>query len=241
MIKTNNNCQISPKVSFGILTDVQYADTDDVETIYGSHRYYRNSLNQVKKAVDSWQTYERETNTKLSFVLQLGDLIDGKAKSNPEEAVKQVLDELNKQFPVLENDSEKILHIWGNHEMYNFKRKNLAKTSLFTRRILKQTENLTEAANYYTYDINPDLVLICLDYYELSVIGHDPDNQHYIKAMNILKSVNKNSNLNDCSDLPEELIHMVAYNGGLSQDILDKFFFLYYLSNVLRVIFLRFK
>jgi hypothetical protein len=208
-----NNISL-PMVAFGLLTDVQYADTDDFITIYGSHRFYRNSLNQVRKAVDSWRAYELQTNTKLSFILQLGDLIDGKAKSNPHQAIGHVLGELERQFSDSKQNSNRLLHIWGNHEMYNFKREILVNTPLFTRRSLNQTDNHSDRANYYTYDISPRLVLICLDYYELSVIGNEADSQHYIEAMDLLKSVNKNSNLNDSSDLPDGMHHMVAYNGG---------------------------
>lgn len=205
-----------PLTAFGLITDIQYADTPDVLTAYGAYRYYRNGLNLVKNAVSCWQTYEKINNTKLKFILQLGDLIDGKAKSDPHTAMNKVLSELENHFSTEElrsSTDSKLLHIWGNHEMYNFKRDLLIKTPLYTRGHLMRDDHGNKA-NYYSLDLTEKLALICLDYYEYSVIGHEDDDIHFIKAMQLIKSHNKNENLNDSSNLPDDLVHMCAYNGG---------------------------
>jgi manganese-dependent ADP-ribose/CDP-alcohol diphosphatase len=62
--------QEKPFFSFGLMTDVQYADRDNSGT-----RYYRNSLGKLKEAV---QIFNKE---KVAFVLHLGDLINDNLKS----------------------------------------------------------------------------------------------------------------------------------------------------------------
>ena len=75
------------------------------------NRYYRNSINLVKEAVKDWRS-----NHDLKFVIQLGDLIDGKSNAinDSARALDVVLTELKNSFR--ESNTEEILHIWGNHE-----------------------------------------------------------------------------------------------------------------------------
>ena len=205
-----------PLLTFGILTDIQYADVDDGASNKGKKRYYRQSLDKVKNAVISWKNYEKNNDQKIAFILQLGDLIDGKSKNNSYNAMNTVLNELNQCFShedLSKSVQPKLLHTWGNHEMYNFKRNELIKTPLYTRRDLNQTIPDVNA-NYYTFDITDNLILINLDFYELSVIGYDIDHEYYIEALKLIEFYNKNSNLNDGSNLPDDKIHHVAYNGG---------------------------
>jgi len=218
MIETNKTeTNKKPIITFGILTDVQYANIPDEKRL-GKTRYYRQSLDKIKNAVKSWQNYEKDNNQKISFILQLGDLIDGKSKDDSYNAMNTVLNELNQYFSAEElansDKTPKILHSWGNHEMYNFKRTDLIKTPLYTRRDLNQAVPNVNA-NYYTFNITDDLVLINLDFYELSVIGYEPDNEYYLEALKFIESQNKNKNLNDGTDLPDDRLHHVAYNGGL--------------------------
>jgi hypothetical protein len=65
----------------------------------------------VKEAVKDWRT-----NHNLKFLIQLGDLIDGKSKpiNDSARAVNIVLSELKNSFQ--ESTTKEILHIWGNHE-----------------------------------------------------------------------------------------------------------------------------
>ena len=60
--------------SFGVLADVQYADIPNrLNFTKTSMRYYRNSLKCVHDAALSWNNELH----KPSFVVHLGDLIDG--------------------------------------------------------------------------------------------------------------------------------------------------------------------
>jgi len=100
---------ISTKI--GLLTDIQYADVDDGKSYdQKRHRYYRNSLNLVKEAITNWKT-----NYDIKFLIQLGDLIDGKAKPINEsmKSLETVISEMKNLFT--DESKQEILHIWGNH------------------------------------------------------------------------------------------------------------------------------
>jgi hypothetical protein len=79
--------------TFGIITDVQYADQDNAGT-----RYYRLSPKKLAEAVDSFNRY------KVSFVLSLGDFIDKNFSS---------YDTLN---PITARLNMHLYHALGNHE-----------------------------------------------------------------------------------------------------------------------------
>jgi len=85
----------SPLFSFGLIADVQYADCEPAGT-----RYYRNSIAKLKSSVDTFK------NNKVSFIVNLGDIIDRDFKS-----FKPVMDILN-------SSGLKTFHCTGNHD-YN--------------------------------------------------------------------------------------------------------------------------
>lgn len=81
-IKSNEllNTKISSKdneiiCKFGVLTDAQFANCDNRAAWYNKDktRYYRGAITHLLKAFVNWN----EMNEKPTFVLQLGDLIDG--------------------------------------------------------------------------------------------------------------------------------------------------------------------
>ena len=111
-----------PKVVFGLVTDIQYANCKDRLTKDGIRkRYYRNSLNLLQNAVDCWQNFEEANHIKLKFILQLGDLIDGQAGELNEshESMNKVLRILNGKTNGITHEPI-LLHVWGNHDLYNF-------------------------------------------------------------------------------------------------------------------------
>ena len=60
-----------PLFSFGVISDVQYADIPDGHSAKGVPRFYRNSLTALAAAVDSWR------DAGVHFCMHLGDIIDG--------------------------------------------------------------------------------------------------------------------------------------------------------------------
>ncbi|CAM9854741.1 unnamed protein product, partial [Choristocarpus tenellus] len=107
--------------SFGAISDVQYADCDDGWNFKQTYRrYYRGGLVQLRKAVDVWLGSEEH-----QFVLQLGDLIDGRNSPVASEAAlsatRRELDRLAKALPL------GVLSSLGNHELYNFPKERWAR------------------------------------------------------------------------------------------------------------------
>jgi manganese-dependent ADP-ribose/CDP-alcohol diphosphatase len=207
-----------PKAAFGLITDIQYANVDD-GTNYDKTkvRYYRNGLNLLKDAVQTWQKYERETHTRLKCILQLGDLIDGKCRhiNDSEPAMHKTLAEFSDIASSDEADGKiKLLHIWGNHEFYNFKRRDLINYPLNTAKSLGQ--NVAANANYYFYDITDKLRLICLDFYEFSAIGFDETDDVYQRAIAMLTHHNKNEDLNSAAGMRGNAQRFSKFNGSTS-------------------------
>ncbi len=209
---------IKPLVTFGVLTDIQYADVDD-GTNYDKtrKRYYRNSLNLVKEAIANWKQHEIDNQCNLKFILQLGDIIDLQAnlKNESEASLDRVLTELNGLFPTdkIPINEVKLLHIWGNHEMYNYKRDVLSTGILNTSVALKQ--NYLSNTNCYTYDVTNKLRLICLDFYRFSILGYDTTHQYYINALELIQTHNKNEDLNESSGLRGDSLRFCKFNGKL--------------------------
>jgi len=135
-------------------------------------RYYRNSLEIVKRAATEWRE-----NYKVEFIAQLGDIIDSKAKKNKGSDIElsKVLSELKK------SNCEYMVNVIGNHELYNFKREQL-----------ESKLNVKKDGSTW-YSIRPwsdvPLRLVVLDGYEISTIeglNSDKTNQavEYIKQYN---------------------------------------------------------
>ena len=141
-------------IKFGMIADIQYVDADDATDFTGKQkRSYRNSLEVVKKAVKRWSEGEG-----VQFVAQLGDLVDGKAKTNGTEVAdcEKVLEELH------ECKSKSLINIIGNHDLYNFKRHQL-------EGLLKTK---TDGATWYSFrpSAASPLRVIVLDSYDVSTI-----------------------------------------------------------------------
>lgn len=164
------NLELEPEAVLGLLTDIQYCDSDD-RVKGGNMRYYRNSLNIVKNAVNHWKQYESvdSDKNKFKFIINLGDMIDQRSKKVGSKDPKTQMYDVLELLP--EPDSEgkpKVLHVWGNHELYAMSREFLLESPLNTRLALNQnTEDLL--ANCYAVDITENLMLIALDYYDYFV------------------------------------------------------------------------
>lgn len=184
--------EAAPLFSFGVIADVQYADAEDGYDFSGyRRRYYRQSLNLLRDAVEAWAT-ERPP---LTFVLQLGDSIDGlNARSGEAEgALEQVLAALGR-LPV------PVHHAWGNHEFYNFSRARLVHTGLNSH----PAGAGLPAGDCQAYHFSPAarFRVIVLDTYDLSILGREPDSPRYRESLRLLREKNPNDNLNSPAGTP---------------------------------------
>jgi manganese-dependent ADP-ribose/CDP-alcohol diphosphatase len=204
-----NECSNVPIVTFGMLSDVQYADVDDgLNYRKDRNRYYRNSKKLVTEAVNYWSMLPKDLN--FQFVVQLGDLIDGKCKiaSKHNEALDEILAEFG---------DFKVYHCWGNHEFYNFSRQEIVHTQLNSSRILNDNCLVTDHANYYTLDLTDRVRLICLDSYDFSILGFDEAHETYAQAHKFLKQHNQNADLNSAESLRGHAKRFLKYNGAVSE------------------------
>ncbi|XP_040187112.1 manganese-dependent ADP-ribose/CDP-alcohol diphosphatase isoform X2 [Rana temporaria] len=111
-----------PLFTFGVIADIQYADKDDgYNYVQTRVRYYRSSLSLLQDATREWAS----ENAPPAFILQLGDIIDG--FNVPLEASESSLTKVLAEFEKLKIP---VHHIWGNHEFYNFSRKQLMESKL---------------------------------------------------------------------------------------------------------------
>ncbi|XP_044130964.1 manganese-dependent ADP-ribose/CDP-alcohol diphosphatase-like [Bufo gargarizans] len=202
-----------PLFTFGIIADIQYADMDDGYNYTKTRvRFYRNSLSLLQGAVREWASEE----VTPQFILQLGDLIDGYnvLHKSSEASLKKVLTEIDKlKTPVH--------HIWGNHEFYNFSRKQLMESRLNSSRVQATLTTVPEDGSdpldwFYTYHFSPSskFRLLLIDSYDFSVIGRDPSSEKHIKSSKLLRQKNPNEDKNSPKDLAET--RFVQFNGGIS-------------------------
>ena len=204
-----------PLISFGLLTDIQYADYDNTLNYRKDKpRYYRNSLNLVKEAAHSWHSNIKYDN--FQFIIQLGDIIDCKAVEYREKALTAVLKEMKSDFET-NIQNFRIYHIWGNHEFYNYSREHLLQTELNSAALLNP--EVSNKANYYRIDVTDDFKIICLDIFEFSVIGYkNKDSEVYKNALKTIRAFNKNENINSAKDLSGLNKRMTAINGAPSKE-----------------------
>lgn len=147
----------APLFSFGIIADVQYADADDgsdfAKTVV---RRYRQSLSLLRKAVSGWNARQ---DLSLSFIAQLGDLIDGcnKKLGASEGALAACLAALD------QSRCKEVHHLIGNHELYNFDRETLAK--------LLNTKRGRGGESYYSFQPATGWRVLVLDAYDIAAIG----------------------------------------------------------------------
>lgn len=185
-----------PLATFGVLADVQFADCDNLPASYDSSklRYYRGSLDQVDVAFQYWE----KSPDKVQFVLQLGDIIDGRSRQCPGgsfSSMRRTLEHFEK------HKSIPTFHTVGNHELYNFNRKNLAE--LFYESVmkfnilpeifspenpLKDESTFINPVLYYKFCPTSSVKCISLDCFDVSVLGYDEKHSRYKEAAEILRS-----------------------------------------------------
>ncbi|KAM9177751.1 manganese-dependent ADP-ribose/CDP-alcohol diphosphatase isoform 1-T2 [Mergus octosetaceus] len=209
--------EAAPRVSFGVVADIQYADEEDGCDFWGRRRrYYRHSLRLLRAAVEAWAAEQPP----LAFVVQLGDCIDGvnARRGAAEGALERVLAAL-RRLPV------PVHHAWGNHELYNFCRDRLASSGLNSRPAPAPAAGPPAGppgdCHAYHFSPAPRLRFVLLDGYDLSVLGRDPASPSHRESLRRLRDRNPNENLNSPAGLKEP--QFVEFNGGFSQTQLDWF------------------
>ncbi|XP_074410954.1 manganese-dependent ADP-ribose/CDP-alcohol diphosphatase isoform X2 [Zonotrichia albicollis] len=195
--------QAAPRLAFGVIADIQFADAEDGYDFGGCRRrYYRHSLRLLREAVWEWAA----ESPPINFVLQLGDSIDGQnaRRGEAESALQQVLE-------VLGQLSVPVHHAWGNHELYNFSRARLVHTGLYSRPAGGSDGPADRECHAYHCSLAPRLRLVVLDSYDASTLGVDPGSPRYQESLRVLREKNTNDDLNN----PEAHvpIHPCASNG----------------------------
>ena len=197
----------TPYLSFGVIADVQYADVEDgYNFAMTNRRYYRTALDMLQKAIESWT---QNKVLKPAFLLQLGDVIDGKSKRSniSDKCLASVLEKFS-------HFAGPIYHIWGNHEFYNFPRDKLQNGSLYSGGQLYTKPVINKG--YYSAEPHPQLKIIALDCYEISLLGSEHGTEEYGMAETYLK-INTNEDKNDPGGLSGDDRRFVKYNGAVSE------------------------
>ncbi|KAK0047095.1 manganese-dependent ADP-ribose/CDP-alcohol diphosphatase [Biomphalaria pfeifferi] len=200
-----------PHITFGIIADVQYADCDDgTDFSKTRERFYRNALNLLKNAINDW----KRSDDPVAFVLQLGDLIDGKNNIGGETSSKKALSTALNPFNSLHIP---VYHVIGNHELYNLNRSFYLTSALNSS--LSLSIETSKSNLYYTFLPHPKLRIVALDTYEVSLLGYrdNPEDENYKTAQLWFQQNNKNEDINDVSGLDGLSKRWAAYNGGVSE------------------------
>jgi manganese-dependent ADP-ribose/CDP-alcohol diphosphatase len=103
-----------PLFSFGVISDVQYADIPDGHSFIVVPWYYRHSIRVLQRAVKKWNNHQN-----LSFVINFGDIVDGKC---PPDQSLDVVKKVNNEFQKFNGP---VFHLIGNHCLYNLPRDKL--------------------------------------------------------------------------------------------------------------------
>ena len=192
----------APVLRFGVISDVQYCDTEDGTNFDGTEkRHYRGALDCLVQAVEHWNTLPD-----LQFVAQLGDLLDGQCAALRQcDAAMATVMALFGQCRVCD-----VYHCIGNHDLYNFDRPTLARHL--------RTARGPGGTGYYCFRPVPGWTVLVLDPYEEAIIGNSPDSVGYAAALEALQRHNPNDVLKGgglLQGLEGSARRWVTYNGAL--------------------------
>lgn len=120
-----------PGISFGMLSDVHYADREPA-----GDRYYRQSLGKVEECIDLMNR------KRVDFVIELGDFKDQDAVPNETETLKY-LETIEGAFHQFNGPT---YHVLGNHDM-----DGLSKEQFLTR---VDNTGIAASESYYSFNQN---------------------------------------------------------------------------------------
>ncbi|KAJ7956156.1 Manganese-dependent ADP-ribose/CDP-alcohol diphosphatase [Quillaja saponaria] len=190
-----------PLFSFGLISDVQYADIPDARSFLGVPRYYQHSILVLERAVQRWNDHQ-----KLRFAINLGDIVDGYCPKN------QSLNTVKKVVDVFQKFRGPIYHMIGNHCLYNLPRSKL---------LPLLTIQSPDGHAYYNFSPVPEFRFVVLDAYDISAIGWPRDHPSTLEALKFLQEKNPNQDKNS----PEGLVGLerrfLMFNGGVGKQQME--------------------
>uniref|UniRef100_A0A2P2IMR7 Manganese-dependent ADP-ribose/CDP-alcohol diphosphatase n=1 Tax=Rhizophora mucronata TaxID=61149 RepID=A0A2P2IMR7_RHIMU len=190
-----------PLFSFGVISDVQYADIPDGRSFLGVPRYYRHSFNVLERAVETWNNQ-----WKHKFVMNFGDIVDGFCpKDQSLNAVKKLVHEFEKF-------NGPVYHMIGNHCLYNLPRDKLLP--------LLKIQSVDGHA-YYDFSPTPEYRIVVLDGYDISAIGWPPDNPSTLEALEFLRKKNPNLDKNSPEGLVDLERRFLMFNGAVGRQQME--------------------
>jgi len=152
----------NPIFSFGIATDVQYADKDDKDS-----KYYRESLIKMEKVIDHWNEYSQNI-FPIALTFHLGDIIDG------QHDIKHSQEDLERILHVFKKNMLKHYHVLGNHCL------KLPREYVTEKLGLKENP-------YYTVE-KENIKFVILDGTDVSTYGWTSESKNYLEAKEWLDS-----------------------------------------------------
>ncbi|KAI7843313.1 hypothetical protein COHA_003014 [Chlorella ohadii] len=186
--------------SFGLLSDVQYSDKEDGASFHGTPRYYRYALQQLDRAVDAMRAAD------VAFALHLGDIVDYHNTLLPDcpdsglPASETALREVLQHFDRLGRPT---LHLLG--------------TRLGIRELQQRQDGVWDAPHsYYTFSPAPGWRFICLDGYDVSILGWPAGHPLHEQARALLEANNPNEDKNSGKGLVGLQRRFVKFGGGIS-------------------------
>ncbi len=246
-----------PIYTFGLLTDIQHAPIPDGLSYTGNARYYRHAIDAAAYAAQHFQDEQ------VHCVVNLGDIIDGKCadvlrwgggevdtttntiekdEKKTEEAEEKIIsvghDAIDNVLQSLSVYTGRILHTYGNHELYNLSRERLGEklgipftmestgdlVGYYTYLIENQQQNDDDEQSSSSSSSSMKLRALVLDTYDLCLLDRCPESsQKRHRAHEILSANNHNYPQNENS--PEGLEGLsrrfVAFNGGIDEPQLE--------------------
>ncbi|KAL9314069.1 hypothetical protein ACSQ67_019521 [Phaseolus vulgaris] len=202
VLSSNGLATTQPLFSFGVISDVQYADIPDGRSFLGVPRYYRHSILVLQRAVKEWNTDQKH-----KFVINFGDIVDGFCpKDQSLSTVQKVVDE----FEVFRGGP--VYHMIGNHCLYNLPRSKLLS--------LLKIQTLDGRA-YYDFSPVPEYRFVVLDGYDISAIGWPQDHPKALEALKILREKNPNENKNSPTDMEGLERRFLMFNGAIGNEQME--------------------
>ncbi|KAM7277496.1 hypothetical protein ACFE04_019362 [Oxalis oulophora] len=198
---TTTSQRKQPLFSFGVISDVQYADIPDGRSFLGVPRFYRHSILVLQRAVQNWNKHQKH-----KFVMNFGDIVDGFCPKD------QSLNAVQKVVHEFEKFNGPVYHMIGNHCLYNLPRDQLLP-------LLKIPSN--NGCAYYDFSPTPEYRFVVLDAYDISAIGWPQDHPKTLEALKILSEKNPNVDKNSPTGLLGLERRFLMFNGAVGKEQLE--------------------